>query len=273
MSYGEESEPLAIAHRGGADLAPENTLAAFAMSTALGLRYLESDIRMTSDGVLVCFHDELLDRCTTGTGRIGAHTSAELRAHVRVGGTEPIPTLQEALEAFPDACFTVDLKDRAAIAPMARLLQRRDYAERVCVAGAWDGWLQLLASQAPHVRTALGWRSLVALISASKAGVPPPASVVTGRFAHVPLRLGRLAVHSPALIRRAHRLGVRVVVWTVDDPRTMHELLDMGVDGIITDQPDLLRSVMISRGIWTPMSGAPTPENPGPRTGPRPAIW
>lgn len=259
MSYGEETTPLAIAHRGGAELAPENTLAAFGMSTALGLRYLESDIKLTSDGHLVCFHDEYLDRCTTGTGRLGERTLADLERNVRVGGTEPIPTLEEALISFPDACFTVDLKDRAAIAPMARLLQRRDYAERVCVAGAWDGWLELLASQSPHVRTALGWRSLVALISAAKAGVQPPASVVRGRFAHVPIQLGRLPIHSPSLVRRAHRLGVRVVVWTVDDPVLMHELLDMGVDGIITDRPDRLRSVMISRGIWEPMRGSATP--------------
>lgn len=253
MSYGMESEPLAIAHRGGAHLAPENTMAAFSMSTALGLRYLESDIKLTADGQLVCFHDELLDRCTTGRGRLGERTLADLDTNVRVGGTEPIPTLEEALTSFPDACFTVDLKDRAAIAPMARLLQRRDYAERVCVAGAWDGWLQLLASQAPHVRTSLGWRSLVALISASKAGVQPPAAVVRGRFAHVPIQLGRVPIHSPSLVRRAHRLGVRVVVWTVDDPHQMHQLLDMGVDGIITDRPDVLRSVLISRGTWTPM--------------------
>lgn len=254
MSYGEEREPLAIAHRGGAHLAPENTLAAFAMSTALGLRYLESDVRLTADGELVCFHDELLDRCTTSSGRIAEQTSRELRSRVRVGGTEPIPTLREALESFPEARFTVDLKDRAAIAPMARLLQRRDFAERVCVAGAWDSWLQLLASQAPHVRTALGWRSLVALVSAAKAGIQPPASVVTGRFAHVPVRLGRLPIHSPGLIRRAHRLGVRVIVWTVDEPGAMHELLDMGVDGIISDRPDVLRSVLINRGVWAPMS-------------------
>lgn len=255
MSYGEETEPLAIAHRGGAHLAPENTLAAFAMSTALGLRYLESDVKLTADGELVCFHDDTLDRVTTGSGRIGAHTLTELQRSVRVGGSEPIPTLEEALRTFPDACFTVDLKDRAAIAPMARLLQRRDYAERVCVAGAWDGWLQLLASQAPHVRTALGWRSLVALISASKAGMQPPASVVRGRFAHVPIQLGRLPIHSESLVRRAHRLGVRVVVWTVDDPSLMNALIDMGVDGIITDRPDLLRTVMIQRGAWTPMRG------------------
>ena len=115
MSYGEETEPLAIAHRGGAHLAPENTLAAFAISTALGLRYLESDVKLTADGQLVCFHDDTLDRVTTGTGRVGAHTLADLDRHVRVGGIEPIPTLEEALRSFPDACFTVDLKDLSLI--------------------------------------------------------------------------------------------------------------------------------------------------------------
>lgn len=259
MRYGETSEPLAVAHRGGAALAPENTLAAFAMATALGLRYIESDIKLTADGELVCFHDDTLDRCTDGTGRVGSYTLAQLRT-VRVEGREPIPTLAEALESFPDACFMVDLKDQAAIAPMARLLRRRDLAERVCVAGAWDGWLELLRSQAPHVQTALGWRSLTTLISMSKAGAPVPARLVRGRFAHVPLHLGRLPIHSEKLVRRAHRLGVRVVVWTVDDPGMMHQLLDVGVDGIITDRPDILREVMIARGTWSPMpAGAAGP--------------
>lgn len=268
MSYGVQGQPLAIAHRGGAHLAPENTVAAFARSTALGLRYLESDVRLTADGELVCFHDELLDRCTTGRGRVAAHTSDQLRARVRVAGTERIPTLREALETFPDTCFTVDVKERAAIAPLARLLQRRDYAERVCLAGAWDGALQLLASQAPHVHTALGWRSLATLLSAAKMGVQPPAVTVAGRFAHLPVRLGRLPVPSPSLVRRAHRLGVRVVVWTVDEPAEMHTLLDMGVDGIITDRPDLLRSVLIGRGAWTPMPAEGPDRGVGSRPGP-----
>ena len=256
MRYGDTTEPLAIAHRGGAALAPENTLAAFARSTALGLRYLESDIKITADGQLICFHDATLERSTDGWGRVGAKTLAELRG-VRVHGREPIPTLEEALEAFPDACFTIDLKDRAAIAPMARLLQRPDYAERVCVAGAWDGWLQLLQSQAPQARVALGWRSLTTLVSMSKAGAPVPAWMVRGGFAHVPMHLGRMPIHSDKLVRRAHRLGVRVVVWTVDDPAVMRRLLDMGVDGIITDRPDVLREVMIARGTWTPMVARP----------------
>lgn len=260
--YGQGQGPLAIAHRGGAAMAPENTLAAFRMAAGMGLGYLETDVKLTADGHLVCFHDDTLDRCTDATGRVGARTLEQLR-EVRVEGAEPIPTLLEALEALPDACFTVDLKDRAAIAPMARLLQRRDLAERVCVAGAWDGALGLLAEQTPGLRTALGWRSLTALISASTVRTFLPRRVATGQFAHVPIQLGAVPIFADRLIVRAHRLGVRVVVWTVDEPDLMHRLLDAGVDGIITDRPDVLRAVMIERGVWTPMGGRDSAAVPG----------
>lgn len=256
-AYGDQPGPLAIAHRGGAELAPENTLAAFRRSLDLGLRYLETDVRITSDGELMCFHDERLERCTTGSGTILERSRRELERVLVTGPDgqlDPIPSLEDALTAFPTARFTVDLKDRAAIAPMARLLQRPDFARRVCVAGAPDGWLELLRSQAPQVRTALGWRSLTTLISASRTGVPVPSRLVQGRFAHVPLHLGGVPIHSAALVRRARRLGVRVVVWTVDDPSQMHALLDMGVDGLITDRPDILREVMIARGSWRAMA-------------------
>ncbi|WP_068399054.1 glycerophosphodiester phosphodiesterase family protein [Kribbia dieselivorans] len=257
LVYGREPGPYAIAHRGGIALGPENTLAAFGRSLALGLRYIETDVKLTADGQLVCFHDDTLDRATDTTGRIGALTLAQLRS-VRVAGLEPIPTLQAALDAFPEAMFMIDLKDHAAIAPMARLLQRRDYAERVCVAGAWDGWLEQLASQCPGLQTALGWRRLTTLIAASKLRAIVPSAVAThGRFAHVPISLGQVPIFTGGLVRRAHRLGIRVIVWTVDDPDLMHRLLDAGVDGIITDRPDVLRSVLVARGAWAPMRSTP----------------
>ena len=143
MTYGVPIEPMAIAHRGGAALAPENTFAAFRLATALGVRYLETDVRTTADGELVCFHDATLDRVTDGRGRVQHHQLRTMRA-LRVGGTERIPTLADALDAFPNADFTVDLKDAAAIEPLARLLRHRPFASRVCVAGAWDGWLARL---------------------------------------------------------------------------------------------------------------------------------
>ena len=123
MAYPSQVGPLAIAHRGGAGLAPENTLAAFGRATALGFRYLQTDVRLTRDGQLACFHDETLDRVTSARGPVRHRTMAELR-RLGVGG-EPIVTLTEALEAFPDARFTVDMKEGAAIEPMARVLARR----------------------------------------------------------------------------------------------------------------------------------------------------
>ena len=258
-SYGDHTGPLAIAHRGGMGLAPENTLAAFGRATALGLTYLETDVHTTRDGHVVCFHDATLRRVTGHPGRVSDLDLAELR-RLRVGGTDQVPTLTEAMATFPDARFAIDLKDEASIGAMARLLRANPgWAERTCVAGSWSRWLRRLQDEVPGVTTALGWRSLTSLVACSRTGVRPlgvrPSSrtgPARAAFAHVPLRLGRLPIHSERVIARAHDLGIRVVVWTVDDPGTMRSLLDMGVDGIITDRPDVLREVLISRGEWTP---------------------
>jgi glycerophosphoryl diester phosphodiesterase len=252
VEYGVPIEPMAIAHRGGAALAPENTLAAFRMATSLGFRYLETDVRVTSDGALVCLHDATLDRVTDGHGRLQRYRLSDVRA-LCVDSSEAIPTLAEALEAFPGANFTIDLKVEAAIEPLARLLRHGPFAARVCVAGAWDSWIARLRGLVPGLHTALGWRSLTALVWCSRTRSVPPRRIATAPFAHVPIRLGSVPIFVERLVTHAHEMGVRVVVWTVDDPPTMHRLLDHGVDGIITDRPDLLREVMIARGTWSPL--------------------
>jgi glycerophosphoryl diester phosphodiesterase len=251
-AYGRQDSPLAIAHRGGAGLAPENTLAAFGRSYALGVRYMETDVRLTADGTLVAFHDASLRR-VTGRRRSVAHTRlAELR-DLRVMGTELIPTLAECLEAFPDALFSIDVKERAAIEPLARLLVSQGATQRVCVAGSWDSWLTSLGDLAgSELTVALGWRSLVSTLSRLHMGRTPRMPYPEGTFAHVPLRLGKVAIYADHLAERAHAIGVRVIVWTVNDAPTMQRLLNAGVDGIITDRPDILREVMIARGQWQP---------------------
>jgi glycerophosphoryl diester phosphodiesterase len=255
MIYGEGYGPLAIAHRGGSALAQENSMAAFGLASALGLRYLETDIRVTSDGHLVCFHDDTLERLTSATGLVRSKSLRELNA-LRINGIEPIPTLDEALDAFPEQCFTVDLKDRAAMHPLVKSLQRRGVAERVCIAGAWDGWLGHVRREVPEVTSALGWRSLTALLSCARAGVRPPKALATAPFAHVPVKLGRVPIFVERLVAMSHDIGVQVVTWTVDEPVVMRRLLDAGVDAIITDRPDVLREVLIQRGAWRP-SGRP----------------
>jgi glycerophosphoryl diester phosphodiesterase len=244
---------MAIAHRGGAGLAQENSLAAFGLASALGLRYLETDLRVTSDGHLVCFHDETLDRVTAGAGPVRSMTLHALRG-LRINHAEPIPTFDEALDAFPDQCFTVDPKDQAGLGPLVTCLQRRGVAERVCIAGAWDGWLAHVRREVPEVTTALGWRSLTALLMCARAGVPPPRALATAPFAHVPVKLGRIPIFVERLVAMSHEIGVRVVTWTVDEPAVMRTLLDAGVDAIITDRPDVLREVLVSRDQWAPMT-------------------
>jgi glycerophosphoryl diester phosphodiesterase len=236
--YGTQGGPLAIAHRGGAGLAAENTLDAFARSYALGVRYLETDVRVSADGECLAFHDATLDRVLGRPGAVRATPSSYLRHR-------GVPTIAEMLRAFPDARFTIDVKDAAAVTPLARTLVEADAAHRVCAAGAWDGWLARLRREVgPELTTALGWRALATLIA--RAPAIPPWWHEPGRFAHVPLPLTH-----PRLITRAHALGVRVITWTVNDPARMHRLLDAGVDGIITDRPDLLREVLIARAQWT----------------------
>lgn len=252
MTYGEGFGPLAIAHRGGAALAQENSLAAFDLASALGLRYLETDIRLTSDGHLVCFHDETLERVTSATGAVRSKSLHELRA-LRINGIAPIPTFDEALDAFPEQYFTVDLKDQAAIEPLVKSLQRKGVADRVCIAGAWDGWLGHVRREVPEVTTALGWRSLTALLSCARTGVRPPRALATAPFAHVPVKLGRVPIFVERIVAMSHDIGVRVVTWTVDDPVVIRHLLDAGVDAIITDRPDVLREVLVSRDQWAPM--------------------
>ncbi len=250
MRYGEEHGPLAIAHRGGLGLGSENTLATFARATALGVRYLETDVRTTIDGSLVCFHDASLVRVTGRSGAVAQLTLAQLSRH-RVGGVDPIPTLAEAMAAFPDARFAIDLKDEAAGPALVAMLRANPaWSARICIAGAWSGRLRRVQLAVPEVTTALGWRALTTLIAASRSYGRPPTRVASGTFAHVPLRLGRVPIYAECVVRRAHALDIRVAVWTVNDQPTMGHLLDAGVDAIITDHPDLLREVLIDRGQW-----------------------
>jgi glycerophosphoryl diester phosphodiesterase len=253
IGYVGDGGPYAVAHRGGAGLAPENTLAAFGRSYALGVRYLETDVRLTADGVCVAFHDARLRRTTGAPGRLADLDWDDVR-ELRVGG-EPVPRLAELLDAFPDARFTIDVKEPRALGPLAADVHGCGAAERVCLAGAADRVLAE-ARESFGLATALGWESLTRLALCARTG-NRPRWVTRAQFAHVPLRLGRVPVFADRLVAMAADLGVRVLVWTVDDPPLMHRLLDEGVDGIITDRPDLLREVLVARDAWTAPHPAP----------------
>jgi len=245
----------AFAHRGGATYEPnlyrENSLHAFKEAVALGYRYLETDVHATRDGVLLAFHDRVLDRVTDHTGAIAELTYAEI-AEARIHGLDPIPRLSELLAEFPDVRFNVDVKSPRAVTLMAATIAEYEAYDRVCVASF--GIRRLY-----ELRRRLGWRvpsAASALGVAANRFVPwvtwalnTPAPVL-----QVPLSLTvvgrRLAVLTPALVEAAHRSGKKVHIWTVDDSEIMERVIEAGVDGIFTDRVDTLKDVLIKRGLW-----------------------
>lgn len=247
-----EDGPLAVAHRGGAGLRPENTLAAFAHSVSLGVLWLESDVRASADGVAVLHHDRTLARRFGRDVAVADLTWDQLRS-VRSPEGDRLVRPEDVLGCFPEARLALDLKEPAAVPGLLADVRRTASAERVCLAGAPDPLLAAAAAAEPGLTTALGWRSLTALVGTARLGLPvrprvrPPAHAA---WAHVPDRLLGAGVLSAAVIARAAGLGLGVMAWTVDEEVRMHALLDLGVRGIITDRPDVLRDVLVARGQW-----------------------
>ena len=245
---------LAFAHRGGA-FHPEiegleNTLRAFQHAVDLGYTYLETDVHATRDGVLLAFHDAVLDRVTESTGAIADLGYDEL-ADVVVAQREQIPTMAGLLERFPAARFNIDIKADAAVRPLADLIRRTASHERVCVGSFSDRRMtSFRAAMDRAVATAHGPAAVVAARFAPLGRLAARVARTPGAAFQVPHRRGRIRVVTDEFVDRAHAIGRPVHVWTVDDPAEMAELLDLGVDGIFTDRTDLLRDVLLARGQW-----------------------
>jgi glycerophosphoryl diester phosphodiesterase len=246
--------PLAMAHRGGAltgdNIGVENSMVAFAAVVALGYRYVETDVHATSDGVVLAFHDATLDRLTGLTGAVADLTFERLRGAL-VGGREPVPRLSEILTSWPELRLNVDCKDRRAVEPLARVIAEHRAWDRVCVA-SFSPWRlsRLRARLGPRVATSYSPPGVAALRLLPTAQLRRLAVGHTGLAAQVPEWAGPLPIVTAAFVARAHALRKRVHVWTVDEPVEMNRLLDLGVDGIITDRADVLRDVYSRRGIW-----------------------
>ena len=239
--------PLAFAHRGGAGDWPENTMPAFEHAVALGYRYVETDVHTTADGVLVAFHDDRLDRVTDRTGAIADLTWREVAAAV-VGGSERIPLLEDILGSFPQVRVNIDPKADRAVEPLAEVILRTGSVDRVCVGAFSDARLERLRTLVgDRLCSSLGPRGTAALIAASR-GVP--TGQLSAACAQVPVAAKGVPVTTPKLVAEAHDRGMQVHVWTIDEPWEMHRLLDLGVDGLITDRTDVLKDVLVSRGQW-----------------------
>jgi glycerophosphoryl diester phosphodiesterase len=243
--YLDVAHPIAFAHRGGLSVHPENTLPAFEHAVELGYRYLETDVHATADGVLVAFHDDDLGRTCGIDARIDELGWADV-AEAQVDGRAPIPRMGELLLRFPDARFNIDAKSDRAADGLADLIERTGAIDRVCAASFSQHRLRRL-------RRRLGRGLLTNLVSAEVAYLSVFRRLPgdTARVAQVPVTAGWHTVVTERFVRAAHACEVPVHVWTIDEPDEMHRLLDLGVDGIMSDRPEVLRDVFVERGIWS----------------------
>jgi glycerophosphoryl diester phosphodiesterase len=257
------SSPLTFAHRGGAGLWPENTLEAFRGAIALGCSHLETDLRVTRDGVIVTMHDGRLERTTDGSGDVSAYTFAELQrfdAGYRFspdGESFPwrgkglrIPRLADLLEAAEGVCFNVEIKERGPY-DLPRLLlsfiEQHGISERIIVAAEQHELVRdFRRLSGGRIPTSASRRECLQFWLASRARLtrflPLPYQAL-----QIPVRAGNVTLVTRQLLDAAHRAGLAVHVWTIDETAEIFRLLDLGVDGLMSDYPDRLRSAVLQR--------------------------
>jgi glycerophosphoryl diester phosphodiesterase len=250
-----------MAHRGFSLDGLENSLTAFGAAVELGFRHLETDVRASADGVAFAFHDDILDRVTNDSGRISSLPASQV-ARARIRGREPIPLLEDVLAAFGDCEINIDVKAGSGVGPTLDALRRTQSWHRVRLASFSHRRLQALrAAAGPRVATALSPQEIVELrLSArwptprwdgrDRAGSLARVGGMPRQAAQVPSAAGLLTIVDRRFVEDAHHAGVDVHVWTVNRRAQMIRLLDLGVDGIITDRADVLRDVLQERGQW-----------------------
>ena len=256
--YFASGDVLVIAHRGGKGLAPENTLAAFARSAALGVDVLEMDLRQSSDGALIVLHDRRVDRTTNGQGPVDSLRLAQLKQldagyHFSLDGqTFPyrgqgiaIPTLDEVFTAFPNMRFLIEIKDDspALVRDFCRAIQRFELSERVIAASFRSGPLASLRQVCPAVATSASSSTGLSFVFLHWLRLDAAYHPTSQAF-QFPTRFGEIDLIDRRFVARAHSHNIQVHVWTINDPDAMQHYLDLGVDGLITDYPDRLLRIL-----------------------------
>ncbi|RNI18421.1 glycerophosphodiester phosphodiesterase [Flexivirga caeni] len=246
-----------MAHRGFTDgsRAPENSLPAFAAAVGLGFRYVETDVHATADGQLIAFHDHRLDRVTDGQGVVAELPWSVVR-RAKIAGTQEIPTLDAVFESWPQLRVNIDCKAASAVEPLVDVIERHRAHERVCIASFSDvRRCAVLQRLSRPVATSGGQSVIARFVLGSR--LPAAGRTPWGRGAlrdadclQVPPGAGPIRVVTRHTVAQAHAAGAQVHVWTIDEPAQMHRLLDLGVDGLMTDRADLLKEVLVARGVW-----------------------
>lgn len=252
MPFLEGTPPRVIAHRGFALEHPENTLAAFQAALIAGADILETDIHLTKDGQVVVAHDPDLVRVASKPGRIADFTAAQLK-DIDLGNGNPFVLLGEALEALPNARFNIDLKVRSVVEPFVDVVRSLKAESRILVASFDEPTRHKAVSLLPGVVSSatpphMAEGRLRSWLGLSMDTWTLPSDMVA---LQIPVTRYGLPLVTPSMIRAAHKKGLEVHVWTINDPAVMRRLFEMGVDGVVTDRSDLateVRNDFSSRG-------------------------
>lgn len=248
-TYLSPARPRVFAHRGLALDAPENTLLAFAKAVAVGAIYIETDVHGSADGVAVIAHDPDLKRIAGRDVRVDQLTIAELR-RIDLGYGQGFCSLAETLDAFPGTRFNIDVKSRAAVGPAADTILAAGASSRVLVSSFDERRRKATIARLPGVVSSSSARRFLLALLGGKIGFSPAVRTALRGLAavQVPEKALGLTITTSRMLRQLHAAGVEVHVWTVNDPQRMGELLDLGVDGIMTDRVDLALPVVAARG-------------------------
>jgi len=255
-------KPRLFAHRGASGEAPENTLAAFRRAVEVGVSYAELDVHITKDGQVVVIHDETLERTTNGKGKVHEHTLAELRQldagywFSAEGGQQfpfravgvRIPTLAEVLREFPQLQFTVEVKqDEPPIEEQVVAVVRDcGRATDVILASEHDGVISRVRALAPDIATSFAAGEVADFVQ-RVATKQLTDYHLSGTALQIPPKFHEIPLVTAEIVAAAHTLGLEIHVWTINEPREMERLLDLGVDGIMSDFPGRLHEVVRRR--------------------------
>jgi glycerophosphoryl diester phosphodiesterase len=224
-------------------------MSAFAKAVSLGYRYVETDVHASRDGVLFAFHDDDLLRTCGVNAKINDLDSSEVAA-ITVEGSEHIPTLSELVTTWPNLRINIDCKADPAVEPLIAAIRHHDLYDRVCIGSFSDRRLKSIREACgPRLCTSMGPKEVAML--RLRSWTKSQGRDLAPLAAQVPPRQGPLPIVDKRFVTHAHELGLHVHVWTIDDRSEMHELLDLGVDGIMTDSLATLASTLNERGQWS----------------------
>ena len=242
-----EEKFLAFAHRGGNEFAPENSFRAFKSAVDIGYKYLETDVHLTKDGFLIAFHDDTLDRATDKSGLIRDLTLSEIKK-AKIAGTDEIPLLSELLNSFTDCFFNIDCKVDETVQPLINLINNKDFINRVCIGSFSQKRINFIRkSLGKEVKTSMGPAEVILskFLSYTSLGYNFKSS-----YTSIPIRRYGINLLDERNINYLKSNNQKVIAWTINDEDQMKMLINIGIDGIMTDNLTLLKKVLIEESLW-----------------------